>query len=698
MTIRVFEAFAGIGAPRKALMNIGVDFEVVYTSEINNDAIIAYEKLYGEDKNLGDISKIDETKLNDFDLFVAGFPCQDISHNGKQEGMKEGTRSGLVWDAMRIISYKKPRYVVFENVKNLLNIKFKDDLDKIIDNLQKLGYKVKYELLNSKNFGVCQNRERVFIVGSLDSDFIMPKKSDRPMKTLHDLLVDDECDNIKPEIKERIMKESINPNVKNAIPEVLDEIQYKVVCLNSKDIYNKQPSQQYRVYSKNGLMTTLSAQLNGRYNVISKNGFIRKITPKESLLLQCFDLDDYEKIKDMDAKIYKLSGNSIPVYMLEGIFSELLKGYYDSKLNERKDLKKENQNKMISVVSIFSGGGGIDLGFENAGFDVIYATDFWDKACDTLRYNAKKNGHTHKKVECKDIREVDFKAILRENNLDRVDCFVGGPPCPAYSKSRFYLKDKKRALEDESSFTLYNYFRGLEELNPRVFFFENVNGFVFKPHQAAFDLLKSEADRLGYDITYKVINSANYGVPQTRQRFICVGVKRDEGEKFVFPDETHYDPEKYSPLIHEGMRPWVTCGEAIGDLDYDLPEDKDMEAGSKHKDLLKLVPPGDNYLYFTEERGYPEPIFKWRSRYWSFLLKLSPDRPSWTIQASFSNNQGPFHWKNRFLRIAEIKRIQTFDDDYEITGSMKDQWRQIGNAVPVKLVQVIAEKIKQMYF
>lgn len=85
-----------------------------------------------------------------------------------------------------------------------------------------------------------------------------------------------------------------------------------------------------------------------------------------------------------------------------------------------------------------------------------------------------------------------------------------------------------------------------------------------------------------------------------------------------------------------------------------------MQAGSKHKDLLKLVPPGDNYLYFTAERGYPNPIFKWRSRYWSFLLKLSPERPSWTIQASFSNNMGPFHWKNRFyvsMKLNEFKRL-----------------------------------------
>lgn len=352
---------------------------------------------------------------------------------------------------------------------------------------------------------------------------------------------------------------------------------------------------------------------------------------------------------------------------------------------------------MPNVISIFSGGGGIDCGFAKAGFDICYSTDFWQPACDTLAENK-----TSKLVECKDIREVDYDNVLRQLGMtkDDVDVLAGGPPCPAYSKSRFYRKDKKRALEDENSFTLYEYFRALDELRPKVFFFENVFGFVYKPHQAAFDLLKEKADEFGYDITYKVVNTANYGVPQTRERFICVGVRRDLGVQFVFPEETHFNPEKnsLSDEQKENMKPWVTCSEAIGDLDYDLPEDELMQAGSKHKDLLKLVPPGDNYLYFTAERGYPEPIFKWRSRYWSFLLKLSPDRPSWTIQASFSNNMGPFHWKNRFLRINEIKRIQTFPDDYELCGDFRDQWRQVGNAVPVKMAEVVAASIREQVF
>ena len=350
---------------------------------------------------------------------------------------------------------------------------------------------------------------------------------------------------------------------------------------------------------------------------------------------------------------------------------------------------------MPNVLSIFSGGGGIDCGFKKAGFDICFSTDFWQPACDTLEKN--KVG---KLVVCDDIRKIEYDKYLAEIGMRKseIDVLVGGPPCPAYSKSRFYRTDKKRALEDENSFTLYEYFRALDEIRPKVFFFENVFGFVYKPHRAAFELLKERADQYGYDITYKVVNTANYGVPQTRERFICVGVKHGEGEKFVFPKENYYDPEKVSKDKCGDKIPWITCGEAIGDLDYDLPEDAEMQAGSKHKELLKLVPPGDNYLYFTAERVYPNQIFKRRSRYWSFLLKLSPKRPSWTIQASFSNNMGPFHWKNRFLRINEIKRIQTFDDDYEFCGDFREQWRQIGNAVPVKMANIIADAIMNQYF
>ncbi|RTY76231.1 DNA cytosine methyltransferase [Flavobacterium sp. LS1R10] len=339
------------------------------------------------------------------------------------------------------------------------------------------------------------------------------------------------------------------------------------------------------------------------------------------------------------------------------------------------------------IVSVFSGVGGIDFGFEQSGFETVFASDIWDRACESLKVNFPSS-----EVVCDNIENIDFKKIKKTHKS--IDGLVGGPPCPPFSKSRFYRKEKERGIDDEDGFmTVSNYFRAVKELNPKFFFFENVHGFVFKPHKSALEMVEKESERLGYKIFHKVINAADYGVPQTRQRFICIGVKK-EMEDFTFPDKTHSDPAK----LVKDTKPWVTCGDILKDIDFDLPEDIKMEAGSKHKDLLKEIPPGDNYLFFTEERNHPEPVFKWRSRYWSFLLKLSPERPSWTIQASHSNNMGPFHWKNRFLRIEEIKRIQTFSNKHIFLGSFKEQWRQVGNAVPPKLSFVIAKSIKEQYF
>ena len=339
------------------------------------------------------------------------------------------------------------------------------------------------------------------------------------------------------------------------------------------------------------------------------------------------------------------------------------------------------------IVSIYSGVGGIDIGFEEVGFETVFATDIWDRACESFKVTFPKSD-----ISCENITEVNFKKIKSKHGA--ISGLIGGPPCPPFSKSRFYRKEKPRGINDTDGFiTISNYFRAVKELNPRFFFFENVHGFIYKPHKSSLQYFEDESERLGYKIFFKVLNAADFGVPQIRKRFICIGVKKSMGD-FIFPNNTHSNPLK--PL--KGTKSWVTCGEILLDIDYDLPEDSKMQAGSKHKDLLKLIPPGENYLFFTKKRNYSKPIFKWRSRYWSFLLKLSPDRPSWTIQASHSNNMGPFHWKNRFLRINEIKRIQSFRDKTKILGTYKEQWRQVGNAVPPKLAKAIAIAIKKQYF
>jgi len=340
------------------------------------------------------------------------------------------------------------------------------------------------------------------------------------------------------------------------------------------------------------------------------------------------------------------------------------------------------------IISIYSGAGGIDLGFHKVGFDIVYASDIWDIACETLKINFDNT-----EVACDSICNINFNDLQKK--YEKIDGLIGGPPCPPFSKSRFYRTEKQRGIEDKDGYmTLNNYIRAIKELKPSFFLFENVHGFIYKPHEKALKYLQSETNKLGYNLSFKVINTANYGIPQTRERFICIGTLKSL-KPFVFPKETHAKPAK---LNGDDISPWVTAGDVLNDIDFDLPEDVKMQAGSKHSDLLKMIPPGDNYLYFTKKRGHPEPQFKWRSRYWSFLLKLSPTRPSWTIQASHSNNMGPFHWKNRYLRVSEIKRLQTFDDNYNIHGSYKEQWRQIGNAVPPLLSEILATQIKALYY
>ena len=164
--IKVFEAFAGYGGASFGLDNAGIEYTTIGYSEIHKDAIAMYELNFPNVPNYGDITAIDPTTLPDFDLFTGGFPCQPFSNLGLQNGEAD-TRGVLFYDIIRILKVKQPKYLLLENVRGFLSAKFKPTLDKIITALQSIGYDVRYQLLNSKDYGVPQNRERVWIFGYL---------------------------------------------------------------------------------------------------------------------------------------------------------------------------------------------------------------------------------------------------------------------------------------------------------------------------------------------------------------------------------------------------------------------------------------------------------------------------------------------------------------------------------------------------
>lgn len=337
------------------------------------------------------------------------------------------------------------------------------------------------------------------------------------------------------------------------------------------------------------------------------------------------------------------------------------------------------------AISLFSGAGGLDLGVERAGYRVRVMLERNRDACATLRAN-----FPDAEVMEEDIRAVEPTEILRRAELHpgEAELLVGGPPCTPFSKSGYWLAQKRDGADPDADL-LSHYLRVLAEARPRTFILENVFGLAYKRQGSEPWLahLLDGAARLGFRVQHRVLLAADFGVPQLRQRVFIVG-----GRDYLpaLPEPTHSGPHErrgYDP----SLLPHVTAGEAIGDLVArpDLAEPTERVSGG-YGYLLPDIPPGDNYLYYTEKRGYHEPLFTWRSRYWSFLLKLDPARPSPTIQAQPGPNVGPFHWESRRLRLPEIKRLQTFPDGFIIRGSRRSAQAQIGNAVPPQMAERLA--------
>ncbi|GEE00369.1 cytosine-specific methyltransferase [Gordonia spumicola] len=344
------------------------------------------------------------------------------------------------------------------------------------------------------------------------------------------------------------------------------------------------------------------------------------------------------------------------------------------------------------AISLFSGAGGLDLGAEAAGFKVRAAVERDRDASLTMEKNFDTLASP---VIQKDILDTPTSEILKAAGLrsgQRPDLLIGGPPCTPFSKSGFWLEWKRQGLDPDASL-LQAYTRVLKDAQPRAFVLENVYALTYnnKASRPALTRLLKEIDEAGYNFNMKVLNAADYGVPQARPRLFIIGAPKGKPTP-VHPDATHGGKwERRATGLIEG-RPHVTAGEALEGLITD-PE-REEKIGGKYGHLLPGIPPGDNYLHYTERREHPDPQFEWRSRYWSFLLKLDPNRPSPTIQAQPGPNIGPFHWENRRLRTAEVKRLFTFPDEFELVGTRGSVQAQLGNSVPPLLGQKVLENVR----
>ncbi|HEX8241718.1 MAG TPA: DNA (cytosine-5-)-methyltransferase [Allosphingosinicella sp.] len=341
----------------------------------------------------------------------------------------------------------------------------------------------------------------------------------------------------------------------------------------------------------------------------------------------------------------------------------------------------------MKVISLFTGAGGLDFGFEAAGFCTAVAVEIDRACCRTLRANRPW------RVIGDDIHNVTTSDLLAIAGLvpGQADVLIGGPPCQPFSKSGYWATGDSKRLEDQRADTLSAYLRILEEAQPRSFLLENVYGLAYRgKDEGLARILRgveaiNERTGLNYQPQWKVLNAAGYGVPQLRERVIIIAGR--DGQSFTFPEPGFGNPD----ALCFGQQPYRTAWDAIGDLPAH-PNDEGLEMGGKWAGLLPSIPEGQNYLWHTR-RGGGLPLFGWRTRYWNFLLKLAKDRPSWTIQAQPGSATGPFHWKNRKLSSRELARLQTFPNDVDFPVSRNEVQRQLGNAVPSLLAEVLAREI-----
>ncbi len=344
--------------------------------------------------------------------------------------------------------------------------------------------------------------------------------------------------------------------------------------------------------------------------------------------------------------------------------------------------------KKFTAISLYTGAGGLDYGFEAAGFRTAVAIELDAVAAKTLRLNRKWP------IICEDVNQVKSRRILTTAKLRRgePDVLIGGPPCQPFSKSGFWATGSTKRLDDPRASTLENFLRVLEDTQPRTFLLENVEGLGFRGKDEGLQHIRARLNEINsrqgtsYAPSMAVLNAADFGVPQLRRRLFLVGAR--DGTAFRFPVATHAtidEPEG------GGRKPHLTTWDALRQ-GAAIKTDGDLRLKGKWADLLPSIPEGKNYLWHTE-RGGGEPLFGWRRRYWSFLLKLAKDTPSWTIQAQPGPATGPFHWNNRRLSVREMARLQTFPKDVKFAGSYTDAQRQLGNAVPSLLAEVLAREI-----
>ena len=373
-----------------------------------------------------------------------------------------------------------------------------------------------------------------------------------------------------------------------------------------------------------------------------------------------------------------LHSNWFSSYLKQFHINDKIPGWPDKFGDELNKWRQQNLKRNINTLSLFSGGGGLDIGFSDAGFNIVESVEIDRIFAKTLEINSEKGKIlSGTNVICKDI--IDYKPEVRN-----IEFIIGGPPCQTFSAAGARAAGVN-GTDDERGNLFLQYARIINTLQPKGFLFENVYRIVGAQSGEAWKKIQIAFQELGYTLFWRILDAADYGVPQFRERLIIVGLKNG---LFLFPFPSN-GPDSLDD------RKYYSANNAVSDLVY-TGEVKKLNG--RHGHLLNDIPPGLNYSFYTERMGHPNPIFAWRSKFSDYLYKADPETPVRTIKAQGGQYTGPFSWENRPFTCNELKRLQTFPDNYHINGNRQQIIHQLGNSVPPQFARILALSILDQIF
>lgn len=668
--LKVVSLFSGIGGFEVGLKNSVLNGEIVFASEIDKFAQKSYIANFGSKNLHGDIKKIIEKDIPDHDLLLAGFPCQSFSIAGKQKGF-EDIRGTLFFDIVRILKEKKPKFVLLENVKNIISHDNSRTIMTVVKKLNQLGYIVDFTIINSNEAGLAQSRDRTYIFAILTNKyekFTTDKRSQKVDKLKRELNHNNfkgcnffnqiEFSN-KQQFIEDILEQNVLQNyyfndkkISNFLKKITlkdEKNENKIIKILDlpKEII-KDLERQRRVYSIKGISPTILARSDTTKILIieDQKKKIRKITPNENFYLQGFDKNFVDNIVIAGispTQMYKQSGNAVSPPVITGILNAIHKQYI----------------KHIKFIDLFCGLGGFRIAFEKLGCKCVFSSDIDKYATQTYKANFGE-------LPLGDITKIN------SNDIPQHDILCAGFPCQPFS-----IAGKRQGFRDTRGTLFFDVLRILKSKRPKMFFLENVSGICSHDNGQTLKIIIDSLKEINYIPFFKVINAKDVGYPQNRARWYCVGFDKKcfknihEDFIFNFPKEQKL---KYTvdSLIEEksstNYQISKTCKDNI----------------SNHFKIFKK-----NERYNTKHELIANEVRRSKCNF-----RCDGISPCLTAKMGTGGNNIPVLVKqNRKLSERECLRIMGFPDSYKITQNHHQSYKQIGNSVVVPIIEDIATEL-----